>query len=396
MSTRPGKHPIVLTVPDIARPPAGKRRFVLFYHSLISCWNHGNAHFLRGVAAELLSRGHQVVVMEPRNAWSVRNMMEDAGAKAITGFRNAYPMLRTVRYDLNTLDLDAILDGADVVIVHEWNDHSLVANIGQHHRHNRNYQLLFHDTHHRIVSQPEQMAAYDLREYDGVLAFGGIIRDMYLKRGFAERAWAWHEAADTRVFYPLEGAEKQDQLIWIGNWGDDERSRELNEFFIQPCQRLKLAANAYGVRYPQAALQVLADAGIRYHGWVPNYRAPELFAAHQVTVHIPRRPYVVRLPGIPTIRPFEAMACGIPLVCAWWEDCERLFRPGEDYLVAANGEQMRKHLRAVLSDKELSQSLRRSGLETIRSRHTCAHRVDELFSILSEMENSGSQREALA
>jgi spore maturation protein CgeB len=41
------------------------------------------------------------------------------------------------------------------------------------------------------------------------------------------------------------------------------------------------------------------------------------------------------LPGIPTIRVFEALACGIPLVSAPWDDSEHLFRPGEDFLVAA-------------------------------------------------------------
>ena len=43
-------------------------RFVLFYHSLLSDWNHGNAHFLRGIAGELQHRGHEVVVYEPRDA----------------------------------------------------------------------------------------------------------------------------------------------------------------------------------------------------------------------------------------------------------------------------------------------------------------------------------------
>jgi spore maturation protein CgeB len=43
------------------------------------------------------------------------------------------------------------------------------------------------------------MAAYDLRHYDGVLAFGSIIRDRYLQKGWTQRAWTWHEAADTRL-----------------------------------------------------------------------------------------------------------------------------------------------------------------------------------------------------
>ncbi len=63
-------------------------------------------------------------------------------------------------------------------------------------------------------------------------------------------------------------------------------------------------------------------------------------------VHIPRRHYANGLAGIPTIRVFEALACGIPLVCSPWnDDEENLFRPGEDYLVVEDGDQMTAELR---------------------------------------------------
>ena len=48
-------------------------RFVMFCHSLVSDWNHGNAHFLRGIATELLARGHRLTVLEPSDAWSRTN-----------------------------------------------------------------------------------------------------------------------------------------------------------------------------------------------------------------------------------------------------------------------------------------------------------------------------------
>src|SRR5205085_9261795 len=99
-------------------------------------------------------------------------------------------------------------------------------------------------------------------------------------------------------------------LIWIGNWGDDERTEELNEFLIQPAKALGLKARIHGVRYPASALQLLEDAEIEYAGWLPNFEAPHAFAGYKFTVHIPRRPYVEALPGIPTIRIFEALACG--------------------------------------------------------------------------------------
>jgi spore maturation protein CgeB len=87
------------------------------------------------------------------------------------------------------------------------------------------------------------------------------------------------------------------------------------------------------------------------------------------------------LPGIPTIRVFEALACGIPLVSAPWHDAEGLFTPGKDFLTASDGAAMDKALRAVLSEPALAEGLAAHGLRTIRKRHTCGHRVDELLAI---------------
>ena len=120
--------------------------------------------------------------------------------------------------------------------------------------------------------------------------------------------------------------------------------------FAGPARDAGLPLDIQGVRYPDGALRSLAEHGARYHGWLPNARAPEVFARHLATVHVPRRYYVDLLPGIPTIRVFEALACGIPLVCSPWHDAEGLFRPGEDYLVARNEAEMRGHLLALRED----------------------------------------------
>jgi spore maturation protein CgeB len=359
-------------------------RIVLFCHSLVSDWNHGNAHFLRGVVAELLERGHDVRVLEPLDGWSRSNLVAEHGREAVEDFERAFPTLRSRVYDPSAPDVPALTEGADLVLVHEWNDPALVAEVGRH-RAAGGYRLLFHDTHHRAVTQPEEMARYDLRHYDGVLAFGAVIRELYLKRGWTERAWVWHEAADTRVFRPIDGVRQRGDLVWIGNWGDGERTAELHEFLVGPVARLGLRAQAFGVRYPAEAVAELRQAGFHYGGWRANHRAPASFAAHAVTVHVPRRPYVEALPGIPTIRPFEALACGIPLVCAPWDDAEGLFRAGHDHLVAGNGREMERLLDEVVHDPELAASLRANGLETIQGRHTCAHRVDELLQVCGEL-----------
>lgn len=375
-------------------------KIVLFYHSLISDWNHGNAHFLRGIAGELLRRGHDVHVYEPRDGWSLQNLLAEHGDAPVEAFYAAYPHLRgvSVPYGPKSLDVDAALDGADLVLVHEWNDHDLVRRIGEHRATGAPYTLLFHDTHHRGVTDPASVGAYDLSHYDGALAFGRVLRDLYLANGWARRAWIWHEAADVRVFAPIPGRPRDGDLVWVGNWGDEERTAELQEFLVGPVHDLGLRANVRGVRYPDHAKRSLAKAGIRYGGWVANFEAPELFARFGVTVHVPRRPYVQALPGIPTIRVFEALACGIPLVCSPWNDAEGLFMPGEDYLVARDGQEMKRHLRRLLDDREFASQLAAHGLHTILSRHTCAHRVDELMEILAGLKErkSGGRAPALA
>jgi spore maturation protein CgeB len=356
----------------------------MFYHSLVSDWNHGNAHFLRGLVRALQQLGHSVTVYEPADGWSRANLVADHGPAVVQRYKRAYPSLSSRTYQWPVVDLEAIVDQADLVIVHEWNEAQLVARLGQHRLRSDGFRLLFHDTHHRSVTRPRDMAQYDLHGYDGVLAFGRVIRDIYLARRWAKRAWTFHEAADAQVFRPQPAAEQLGEVIWIGNWGDDERREELREFFLAPVRQLKLRAKAYGVRYPEDALEELADAGVEYGGYLPNHCVAATFSRYAIALHIPRRPYAQSLPGIPTIRPFEAMACGIPLICSPWEDEERLFNAG-DYLLARDGADMVHHLQTLLNNPQEAGQQAQRARRTILSRHTCAHRAQQLMHIAAEL-----------
>jgi spore maturation protein CgeB len=359
-------------------------RFVFYTHSLVSDWNHGNAHFLRGVMRDLTRRGHHVRALEPVDAWSRQNLLQTQGNTAIERFKTDFPMLKSEQYGAE-FDHEADLQDADVVLVHEWTEPALVERIGRIRRNGAEFTLLFHDTHHRAVSAEKDIAGLSLADYDGVLAFGETLRQRYLKAGWGHQVFTWHEAADDALFRSLPEIAREQDLIWIGNWGDDERTAEISQFLIEPAQALGLSGTVRGVRYPEQAIAAVEQAGLDYRGWIANADAPAAFAQHRVTMHIPRRPYVQSLPGIPTIRMFEALACGIPLLSAPWNDAEALFRPGQDFLFAKDGTQMKTLLREVLSDSGLAETLSRNGLETIRARHTCRHRVEELLVILAQV-----------
>ncbi|MEI9406400.1 glycosyltransferase family protein [Mesorhizobium argentiipisi] len=361
-------------------------RFVFYTHSVVSDWNHGNAHFQRGIMRELIARGHHAFALEPADGWSRSNLLAEKGPFAVERFRRDFPELIPVTYDAS-FDHEAWLADADAVIVHEWTDPSLVARIGRAKLNRGNFTLLFHDTHHRAVSATQSISALNLEYYDGVLVFGETLRESYLRAGWGKRAFTWHEAADDRLFRPQPDIDPSSDLVWVGNWGDDERSAEIREFLVGPARELGLSGTVHGVRYPAEARAALAEAGLRHEGWIANADVPKAFAQHRLTMHIPRRPYREHLLGIPTIRMFEALASGIPLISAPWSDVEGLFRPGKDFLFARNGAEMRQHLRDVLHDTGLARALAASGLETILARHTCRHRVDELFDILAACGN---------
>ena len=363
-------------------------RIRMFVHSIISDWNNGNAHFLRGLVQSLMDRGHQVRCFEELGAWSVNSLMKTEGDRAIKSidqFRAAYPSIDIQFYQQNDelpRSLDEQLKDCDVVIIHEWNDPALVNQVlalKEKHK----FIALFHDTHHRAISALNELLRFQLHLFDGVLTFGEALRKIYKDGLGIKKVWTFHEAADVDKFKPQPQPQEVD-VCWIGNWGDEERSKELEDFLIRPCEELKLRTVVHGVRYPAEALDKLSQAGLEYCGYLPNLCAPKIYARSLLSLHVPRMQYADKLAGVPTIRVFEALACGVPLLCAPWKDDEGLFRK-EDYVTAKNGEAMRAEMRHFLKDGRARKQLAANGRETVLLKHTCGHRAEQLAGILGEL-----------
>lgn len=361
-----------------------------FAHSWVSDWNHGNAHFLRGLARALVRSGHDVRCYEQLGAWSLKNLVHLEGERAadsIDVFRKRFPDLDVRFYnddDRLVPFLREELKGADVAVIHEWNEPHVV-NTALSLKKELGFRALFHDTHHRAYSNAGEILRFRLGDFDGVLAFGETIRRIYVEGFGVPRAWTFHEAADVENFKPLPG-EKHNDVVWVGNWGDEERTRELQEFLIEPAAAMpNRRFVVHGVRYPEQGLRQLAAAGIEYRGYLPNLTAPEAYAASKISLHVPRRQYTNGLSGVPTIRVFETLACGIPLVCSPWNDVEGLFRPGRDYAVVPDGAAMRAEIDRLLRDDNARRQMAESGRRTILARHTCQHRAEQLIEICEDV-----------
>lgn len=364
-------------------------RMAYLAHSLRSDWNNGNAHFLRGLMRSMIAMGHAVRIFEPCTAWSIEHLREEGqGEASLRYFSELYPEIRIATYTAaqyrDVRFWRAALQDCEIVILHEWNPPE-VANVLLELREQLGFRLLFHDTHHRASSSPEQIRTFGIERFDGVIAFGEALRHIYRTQFNIANVWILHEAADISIFRPHPRESKAQDVIWIGNWGDGERSDEIRELLLRPASVLRERSFAiYGVRYPDEALNELHDAAVKYRGYLANLDVPGAYAAARLTMHIPRQQYSMAMTGIPTIRVFEALACGIPLICSPWRDTEQLFREG-DFLIVKNAEEMTTAIEHLLRDRAAAEAQALRGLETILSRHTCAHRAEELTYICEEL-----------
>ena len=96
-------------------------KIVIFAHSLASDWNHGNAHFLRGMMRALEKRGHQTVCCERWRNWSTDNLFHDHGHGPLLEFARLFPDLEMRwhgRAPSLIEEVGELVHGADLVLVH--------------------------------------------------------------------------------------------------------------------------------------------------------------------------------------------------------------------------------------------------------------------------------------
>ncbi|MDQ3703510.1 MAG: glycosyltransferase [Chloroflexota bacterium] len=387
----------------------------------------------------LMDMGHEAVCYEEARNWSVSNLVATRGWRPLVEFHRCFPFLRLRLYDsdlpaaagstasslasstastiarpgascetgspppttISRLErrLHRELAEVDVVIIHEWTAIENPALLDLLVRLKRAYGFLlfFHDNHYRILTQPVRMARLGLERCDAVLAFSPSIAAAYRQtlRFDSKAVHVVHEAADTALFRPLppDEARPMDDALFVGNWGGRDRAAELRAFLLRPARRVRPARRfaLYGVRYPPEVLDVIQRFyGVDYRGWLPNHRVPAAFAHTRVVLHVSRRQYAKVLYGTPTIRVFEALACGSALVSTPWRDTDGLFRAGEDYVVAETPAQLTEALQWLWQDEAARLRLGRSGLQRVLAAHTCTHRAEQILGIVARLRSDAT------
>ncbi len=339
--------------------------------------------------------GHDVVTLEEEDNWSLTNLVSDHGEEPLLEFRRRFPFIDHRSYVLDGRAhlydwLTDTLSDVDACIVHEWNPPDLTKAIGEVAA-RRGVVSLFHDTHHRAFTEPWRVPQMGLEGYSAILAYGPTIADIYRSTVVGPEVLLFHEGADAELFRPLTRPKNSD-VVFVGNWGDNDRDHTTWQYLIEPSRVASdLRFALFGVRYPPEVVTALRQSGIDWRGWLPNYMAPEVYASAKMTVHIPRQAYLEALRGTPTIRVFEALACGIPLISAGWVDDSGLFTDGQDYLAVHTPSQMVEALRWLADDSEARERIGSHGRATVLASHTCDHRAVELVEIIGRLRQEQPQ-----
>ncbi|MEX0742596.1 MAG: glycosyltransferase, partial [Phycisphaeraceae bacterium] len=337
-------------------------------------------HFIRGVAGELVQRGHAVRLLEAAGA-------SPTGTAARQEMTRLLPGLETGQFDGQGVDLWWALRGADLVIVHEAVGLPLARQIGAYRSRSCGFRLLLHAGTHASsgVGEAAMAGLWDLPGYDGVLN-GGAARH---EHNFAHRdgifSWRWTAAVNANLFDSEQVADtsKQGDAIWVGHWSGGRREKLLRELFVQPLQTTGLTGCVCGGGYPPRFRRLLHDAGIRLEGVVPNRRLPRLLSRHRVAFHLEAERH--RAPADLPMRMMEAMACAVPVIVAGPLPNFEGLTAGVHFAHAPDGPAMAQMLQTLINDHAAAERLTQKARTAMLTHHTCTARVDQLLAICHDM-----------
>jgi spore maturation protein CgeB len=218
---------------------------------------------------------------------------------------------------------------------------------------------------------------------------GGPALRLLEDRCRARAARALHCSVDPDHHRPIP-AEPAWDLGYLGTYSAD-RQPALYELMCQPARQWPAGRFAVaGPLYPAELswppnLDRLEHVGPDQHGG--------FFSRQRFTLNI-TRPDMVRMGYSPSVRLFEAAACGCPIISDWWPGLNTIFVPGKHILVAKSAKEMLCYLRD-LTDQERTQLAIRAR-EHVLTHHTAAHRAIALESYFEEVRAGTVPRRAAA
>lgn len=359
-------------------------RFVFFGLSITSSWGNGHATTYRSLLRELAARGHDILFLEREAPWYADN--RDL-AKA--------PYCRTGLYSSVEECKDrfaADVRSADVVVVGSYVPEGVP--IGRWVTEDARGITAFYDIDTPVTlaklerGDEEYISPELISRYDLYLSFTGGPTLKWIEQHYGSPcARVLYCSVDAQLYHPEDQPIRWD-LGYLGTYGAD-RQPTLEALLCAPARKWKegrfvVAGPMYPetIRWPKNVERIDHLAPL-YHR--------QYYNSQRFTLNVTRAD-MVRAGYSPSVRLFEAAACGTPIISDYWEGIETLLKPGSEILIARSPQESLSYLRDISEDgrRRIGEAARRCVLRS----HTAAQRAAELEAYAEDALNSRSRNAA--
>lgn len=338
--------------------------------SITSSWGNGHATTYRGLMRELARRGHHVLFLEREQPWYAQHRDLPNPPYGHTRLYGSVEELQA-RYTEEVENADAVIVGSFVpqgALVGEWVTGCT------------NGVAAFYDIDTPVTlaklrsGDCDYLAPELIPSYPLYLSFTGGPTLTRLETEYGSpRARPLYCSVDPELYYP-EPTEGRWDLGYLGTYSAD-RQPTLERLLLaaaqaDPSARMVVAGSLYpeSVRWPANVERIEHLSPAEHRGF---------YNAQRFTLNVTRAA-MIDAGYSPSVRLFEAAACGVPIISDRWPGLDEFFTPGEEILVA----QSTAEVRAILASADAAEIGRRARARVLAG-HTAAHRAEELESLLT-------------
>jgi spore maturation protein CgeB len=344
--------------------------------SITSSWGNGHASTYRALVSGLASRGHRVLFLERDVPWYADNRDLPHPPDCRVGLYQ----------DPSELELHyaEAIGAADLMIVGSYvPDGIIVADIVL--RTALGCTAFYDiDTPVTLAALQSDAAQYierrQIPRFDMYLSFtGGPTLERLERRFGAQRARPLYCSVDPNAYLPEPSDTYERDLGYLGTYSED-RQPTLDALLIVPARlwpggRFVIA----GPQYPDA---MATPSNVERIAHLAPADHPSFYNRLRFTLNVTRRD-MVAAGYSPSVRLFEAAACGTPIISDDWPGLSSLLAPGREILLASTAQQVLEYLRD-LPDAERVQ-IGVAGRERVLRSHTSRHRAIELEQYVGEV-----------
>jgi spore maturation protein CgeB len=338
--------------------------------SITSSWGNGHATNYRGLLRALRERGHDARFLERDVPWYAAHR----DAPFAGELYHSLDELRD-RFDKAVRCADLVVQGSyvpDGVAVADW----LLETAGG--------VTAFYDidtpvTLKKLAAGDEEYLSPDLvPRFDLYLSFtGGPTLERLEREWGARRAEAFYCLVDPRSYSPVTPGRRFD-LGYLGTYSPD-RQAALERLLLEPARRLP--EGDFAVAGPQYPDDLDWPANVARIEHLPPSEHAGFYAGQRFTLNVTRED-MVKAGWSPSVRLFEAAACGVPVITDPWDGLDAFFEPGREILVAETPDDVLAHLEFGEDDRL---AIGRRARRRVLAAHTADHRAAELERHVTEL-----------